>query len=124
MIQEVDSKYLEEDTINNPATLVYIWAGWCSVCKDQLPILETIASMVKDNLIMLKVKAEGNQEILVRYKVIGIPTILYFSHGILIDRKVGLQSPETILKQIEIITSLSKEEALSRELRGFFHWPI
>ena len=70
-------------------TLVDFWAEWCGPCKQIGPILEEI-SKEKINLIkIVKINIDENPNIPQKYGVRGIPTLMLFSNGKLIDTKVG-----------------------------------
>ena len=70
-------------------TLVDFWAEWCGPCKQIGPILEEI-SEEKINLIkIVKMNIDENPNTPQKYGVRGIPTLMLFNNGKLIDTKVG-----------------------------------
>ncbi len=79
-----------EDDISSPSnlTLVDFWAEWCGPCKQISPILEEIANE-KDNLNILKLNIDENPVTPQKYNVRGIPTLMLFKEGKLIDTKIG-----------------------------------
>jgi thioredoxin-like negative regulator of GroEL len=54
----------------------------------------------------------------------GIPTMLFFRHGRLVERKTGVQSKEAIAKRLEPLLNMSPEQAEKREIKGLFRWPF
>ena len=68
--------------------LVDFWAEWCGPCKQISPILEEIANE-KENLNILKLNIDENPVTPQKYNVRGIPTLMLFKDGKLIDTKIG-----------------------------------
>ncbi len=54
----------------------------------------------------------------------GIPTMLYFSHGKLVDRKTGVQSAQAISNRVAPLLNMDAETANAKEIRGWFRWPF
>ena len=79
-----------EDDISSPSNLILVdfWAEWCGPCKQISPILEEIANE-KDNLNILKLNIDENPVTPQKYNVRGIPTLMLFKEGKLIDTKIG-----------------------------------
>ena len=79
-----------EDDISSPSNLILVdfWAEWCGPCKQISPILEEIANE-KDNLNILKLNIDENPVTPQKYNVRGIPTLMLFKDGKLIDTKIG-----------------------------------
>ena len=80
----------EKDIKNqNVPVLVDFGAEWCGPCKQLDPILEEIASENVDKLKVLKLNIDENPVTPQKFGVRGIPTIMLFNEGKLIDTKVG-----------------------------------
>ena len=79
-----------QDDISSQANLVLVdfWAEWCGPCKQISPILEEIANE-KENLNILKLNIDENPATPQKYNVRGIPTLMLFKDGKLIDTKIG-----------------------------------
>ena len=69
--------------------LVDFWAEWCGPCKQIGPILEEIANENENKLKILKLNIDENPQTPQKYGVRGIPTLMLFKEGKLIDSKVG-----------------------------------
>ena len=70
-------------------TLVDFWAEWCGPCKQIGPILEEIAIEQESKIRVLKINIDENPQTPQKYGVRGIPTLMLFKQGKLIDTKVG-----------------------------------
>ena len=69
--------------------LVDFWAEWCGPCKQIGPILEEIAIEHESKIKVLKINIDENPQTPQKYGVRGIPTLMLFKKGKLIDTKVG-----------------------------------
>ena len=69
--------------------IVDFGAEWCGPCKQLDPILEEIASENSDKLKIFKLNIDQNPMTPQKFGVRGIPTIMLFKDGQLIDQKVG-----------------------------------
>ena len=69
--------------------LVDFGAEWCGPCKQLDPILEQIAHENTDKLKVFKINIDENPLTPQKFGVRGIPTIMLFNDGKLIDTKVG-----------------------------------
>ena len=83
-----DSTFQDDISSQSNLVLVDFWAEWCGPCKQISPILEEIANE-KDNLNILKLNIDENPTTPQKYNVRGIPTLMLFKDGKLIDTKIG-----------------------------------
>ena len=84
-----DSSFDEEIKNSKLPILVDFWAEWCGPCKQIGPIHEEIGETKKDKLKILKLNIDENQQTPQKYGVRGIPTLMLFKDGKLVDTKVG-----------------------------------
>lgn len=77
---------------NNRPLVVDFWAPWCAPCRLTKPILEKLASEYTGKVDFLAVNADDSQEVLKKYKVAGIPTVLAIREGAVVARVTGARS--------------------------------
>jgi thioredoxin 1 len=84
-----DSNFDEEIRNSTVPILVDFWAEWCGPCKQIGPILEEIAVEKKDKIKVVKLNVDENPQTPQKFGVRGIPTLMLFKDGNLVDTKVG-----------------------------------
>jgi thioredoxin 1 len=94
---DFDSLVVQSDL---PA-LVDLWAEWCGPCQMIAPIVEEIAAQLDGKLRVFKLNTEYNPETPFRFEVMGIPTLLLFKNGQLVESIVGYQPKARLLAKIE-----------------------
>ena len=92
-----DSDVLKADK----PVVVDFWAEWCGPCKQIGPALEEIASEMDGKVVIAKVNIDENPNVPSRYGIRGIPTLLMFRDGEIVERKVGADSKRAIAGWIE-----------------------
>ena len=92
-----DQTFDKDISANDVPVVVDFGAEWCGPCKVLDPILEEIAIENKDKVKIYKMNIDENPMTPQKYGIRGIPTIMIFKKGELIDTKVG-SLPKTSLE--------------------------
>jgi thioredoxin 1 len=96
-IFEATQETFDAEVLKHPGSvLVDFWAEWCGPCKALGPVLESLASEYQDKLKVVKVNVDESPDSAAQYKVRGIPTMVFFRNGELVDQLVGNQPREAI----------------------------
>jgi thioredoxin 1 len=82
-------------------TVVDFWAEWCGPCHAIAPAVSQLAAEFDGRALVVKVDADECPEILERYGIMGIPTLIYFKGGREVDRIVGLTNYKTLKGKLE-----------------------
>lgn len=69
--------------------LVDFWATWCGPCRALAPHVETVAHQFDGKLKVVKLDIDSNPNAPAKYGIRGVPTLLVFSKGELVDKMVG-----------------------------------
>ena len=96
-----DSTFDHDVSSTSAAIIVDFWAEWCGPCKQIGPILEEISREKQDILKILKLNIDENPETPNKYGIRGIPTLMLFKEGKLIDTKVGSLSKSALTEWID-----------------------
>ncbi|MFQ3214045.1 MAG: thioredoxin 1 [Marivirga sp.] len=84
--------------------LVDFYADWCGPCKTMAPYLEEVAATMKGKVKVIKVDVDKNQQASLKYQVKSIPTLILFKKGEIKWRQAGVVDPQSIMKQVELIS--------------------
>lgn len=81
--------------------MVDFWAEWCGPCKALSPIVDEVAGELGDKVKVVKINIDENPEAPTKYGVRGIPTLMVFKSGEVVDTKVGGMSKSQLVEWIE-----------------------
>ncbi len=81
--------------------LIDFWAEWCSPCKMIAPIVAEIAQEYEGRLMVGKLDADQYPDVVQRYGVMGIPTLILFKGGAEVERWIGLMPKDRIVSKLD-----------------------
>jgi len=115
---EVSSENWDKEVIKADFAMVDFYADWCSPCKQLAPIVEELARE-NPGLKVCKLDIDENRKIYVKYKIRGIPTLIFFRKGEEFDRIIGLKEKAFIQRKIDsLLKSEEKRERKDRKKKG------
>ena len=103
-IQAVTDGNFEAEVLTASATqpvLVDFWAEWCRPCHMLAPTVAEIASDYTGKLKVMKLNVDEAMNSAGRYRVQGIPTLLLFKNGQVVEQIVGAVPKDQITKAVD-----------------------
>lgn len=92
-----DQDVLGADTL----VMVDFWAVWCGPCRMIAPTVEELAKEYSGKLKVCKLNTDDNPDIASRYKIMGIPTVMFFKDGEKVDQLVGAVPKSQLKSKID-----------------------
>ncbi|NLC69861.1 MAG: thioredoxin TrxA [Desulfuromonadaceae bacterium] len=99
VLQLSDGNFESEVLKSSVPVLVDFWASWCGPCKAIAPMIDEIAAEYQGKIKVGKVNVDDNQATPSTYGVRGIPTLILFKDGEIVDQVVGAV-PKNQLKNL------------------------
>ena len=100
---EVGDTDLDELVKSYPAVVVDCWAPWCGPCRAMGPTIDELAKEMRGKVMFAKLNTDDNEQLAARFKIMAIPTLLFFKKGELAERSTGLfpkRNLEAMLKKV------------------------
>ena len=89
LVQVDDKNFTSEVLDSNLPVLVEFWATWCGPCRSISPIVEELAKEFLGKVKVTKLNVDGSPATTTQYGVRGIPTLILFKGGKILDQIVG-----------------------------------
>src|SRR4051794_9431446 len=98
----VDAVSFESVVLQSPVpVLVDFWAPWCGPCRLIAPVLDEIAREGNGRFRIAKVNVEEQPELTGKFRVRGIPALLFFHGGELRHQVAGVTAKKAIVDKLE-----------------------
>ena len=92
----------EQEVLNSDVpVLVDFWAEWCGPCRMMAPTVDSVAQEYKGRVKVGKLNVDENNSTAMRYNIRGIPTLLLFKGGKIVEQKVGAVGKSDVVKMLE-----------------------
>jgi thioredoxin 1 len=96
----------EQDVLKSSVpVLVDMWAAWCGPCRLIAPVVEELAQAYQGKVKIGKLNVDDHPGVAAQYRVMNIPTLLLFKGGREVDRIVGAQPKEELVRRINGVLS-------------------
>ena len=104
MALEITDGNITQVITDNTITVVDFWAPWCGPCRMLGPIIDELATNNAD-IAIGKINVDENSVSATKYGVRGIPTLLFFKNGEVVDKMVGVTNKVQLQTKIDSLKS-------------------
>ncbi|MDI6890879.1 MAG: thioredoxin [Thermodesulfovibrionales bacterium] len=107
-VREVTSYTWDSEVIKAQGlVMVDFWAAWCAPCRIVSPTVEELAKEYIGKVKFMKLNTDENPDIASRYKIMGIPTLMFFKDGSTLDSIVGAVPKQQLKAKIDSLLNTS-----------------
>ena len=96
-----DDNFEAEVLKSDMPVLVDFWAPWCGPCKALSPLIDELANELGEKIKVVKVNIDEAPDAPTKYGVRGIPTLIVFKDGKVVDTRVGGMPKNQLTEWIE-----------------------
>lgn len=100
------AKHITDDTFDeaiagSTPTVVDFWAEWCGPCKQMAPHLDAVAEELAGQIEVAKINVDDNPMAASKYGIRGLPTLMMFKDGKVVQTQTGAMSKQRIADWIK-----------------------
>lgn len=96
-----DENFENEVLQSDEPVLVDFWAEWCGPCKVLGPVVDELAGEMSGKVKVVKVNIDEAPEAPTKYGIRGVPTLMIFKGGEVVDTKVGGMPKNQLAEWVE-----------------------
>jgi len=96
-----DANFSEEVLSSDMPVLVDFWAPWCMPCRMIAPAIEELAAEYSGKVKVGKLNTDENQGTAMQFQIMGIPSLLIYKNGQVVDRIVGVVPKDHIAQKLQ-----------------------
>ena len=96
-----DASFDQEVLRSDVPVLVDFWAEWCGPCRMMAPTIDVVAKEYAGRIKVGKVDVDSNGGTAMRYNIRGIPTLLLFKGGRVVEQRVGAVGKSEVVKMLD-----------------------
>ncbi len=95
-----DANFETEVLKSEVPVVVDFWAAWCGPCRLMNPIMDALAESFEGKAKIAKINIDDYDALASDYHIMGVPTLLFFKDGNLIDRTEGVIPEDAIADKL------------------------
>ena len=99
-LQITDANFEELLGTGKPMVLDF-WAEWCGPCRMVSPIIDELAQEYEGRVTIGTMNVDENDDVVGRFGIRNIPTVIFFKNGEMVDKIVGATSKDKFKEKVE-----------------------
>jgi thioredoxin 1 len=104
MVIDVSDQDFESEIIKSSLpVLLDLWAPWCGPCRMVAPIIEKLSETYDGKVKFCRLNVDENPQTAARYRVMSIPTLMFFKDGQVADTVIGAVPERTLQPKIDAL---------------------
>ena len=100
-VELTDQNFKSEVIDSKGVVLVDFWAAWCGPCKMMGPVIEELAGEYEGKAKIAKLDVDAHQGSAGQFGIRGIPTLLIFKNGEIVDQAVGAVPKDVLVEKLD-----------------------
>ncbi|MGC9315444.1 MAG: thioredoxin [bacterium] len=94
-----DSVFAEKVENSSGLVMVDFWAPWCGPCQMLGPSVEKLAEEMTGKVSVYKLNVDENRQTAAKFRIMSIPTIMWFKDGKVVDSVLGAVPYEALVEK-------------------------
>ncbi len=104
MVTDVSDQNFEDQVLKSTQpVLVDLWAPWCGPCRTVAPVIDKLAEKYQGRFKFCRLNIDKNPKTTAQYRVMSIPTLIFFKGGKAVDTVIGAVPESTLQSKIDDI---------------------
>jgi thioredoxin 1 len=108
-----DAEFDAEVTQSTQPVVVDCYATWCGPCRQLAPIVDNLADEYSGKIKFVKVNVDESPKLSQKFQIQGIPTLLFFRDGKLVDTSVGLLEKQELTVRLDALLQTNSVPAVT-----------
>ena len=103
MTELTDQSFQQTVIQGRQPALVDFWAVWCGPCRMVAPVVEELAAQYAGKITIGKINVDDHIQAATKFRVMNIPTLIFFKDGQEVDRVVGVAPKAALVKKCDAL---------------------
>ena len=105
-VKEIQENEFRSEVMDSDVpVLVDFFAPWCGPCRALAPVLEGVAKSYDGRLKVVKLNVDDSQQLAADFRIQGVPTLMFFKNGKVVDTVVGLPSVGALRAKLDVVAA-------------------